>query len=99
MDWFIRTTTTIVFTLAALVAACDKPAPEEPPKPRWQYTQEDFAIGKPHTKNVRCNREIDELLEQIRGCFNTREHAACDSLQQQNSQKIARLKNATRCRH
>lgn len=86
--------------LAALITGCDRasvPDDAPTPKPRWEYTQEDFSIGKPHTKNARCNREIDALLEPIRACYNTHEQTGCTALQAENSKKIARLKNARRC--
>lgn len=96
MQRFVR-----LLLLAAATAAggCDGGSvPEEDaPKRRWEYTQEDFGIGKPHTKNSRCNRDIDAQLEAIRACYNAREHAECSTLQQQNSDKIARLKNSRRC--
>jgi hypothetical protein len=87
-------------TLVAAGVSCkNKPSEEEapPPKPRWQYTAEDFGIGRPHTKSAACNRQIDQLLEQIRACYNTREQRECEGLQQKNSDRIGRLKNSRRC--
>ncbi len=86
--------------VATAAAACKKqPPPEEPLKTpaRTDFAPEEFGIGRPHTKNTACNREIDQLLEEVRLCFNTRPGGNCDSLQQGNSGRISRIKNSLRC--
>ncbi|HJX19240.1 MAG TPA: hypothetical protein VJ437_13750 [Acidiferrobacterales bacterium] len=92
-----------LFVVAALiVGGCkQKPPPSEPSRtpPRTDYTPEDFGIGRKHTKNNTCNREIDQLLEQVRLCYGSRPITECEVLQRGNSDKIGRLKNTSRCRH
>jgi hypothetical protein len=88
---------TAAIVLAVGIAACEKKVEPEPAKPRWQYTEEDFGMGKPHTKNRACNREIDKILDQIRVCYNTRTDDECSRLQTQLSDRIGRLKNTRRC--
>jgi len=92
-----------LFIVAALVVVgCkQKPPPDEPSRtpPRTDYTPEEFGIGRKHTKSSTCNREIDQLLEQIRLCYGSRPIAECEVLQRGNSDKIGRLKNTNRCRH
>ena len=92
----------LIALLMLAVAGCKKqPPPEEPLKipPRTDFAPADFGIGRPHTKNAACNREIDQLLETVRLCFNTRPGGSCDALQQENSGKISRIKNSLRCGH
>jgi len=90
-------TALLIFSLAA----CHKPAPEEPPavktEHRTDFTPEEFGIGRPHTRSARCNREIDRLLEQIRQCVNKNPGADCDMLQQTSNNRIARLENSLHC--
>ena len=84
------------------LAACHKPAPEAPPdvktEHRTDFSPEEFGIGRPHTRSARCNREIDRLLGMIRQCINKNPDANCDSLQQANNDRIARLENSLHCR-
>ncbi len=77
-----------------LVSCKDQPPP---PKPHYIYTQEDFGMGRAHTHNESCNREIDRLLNETRLCYNAPESTNCQALQDRNSQQIARLKNSQRC--
>jgi len=87
--------------LVLSLAACHKPAPEALPavktEHRADFTPDEFGIGRPHTRSVRCNREIDRLLEQIRQCINKNPGADCGTLQQTNNNRIARLENSLRC--
>ena len=87
--------------VAALVlGGCkQKPPPDEPSRtpPRTDFSPEDFGIGRRHTKSTICNREIDQLLEQVRLCHGSRPASECDVLQRGNSDKIGRLKNTSRC--
>lgn len=86
--------------LAALTAGCKPKPPADVSlniKPRTDFTQADFGIGRPHTRNQACNREIDRLLNETRLCFNTHPDGGCDALQQSNSDRIGRLKNSERC--
>lgn len=83
------------------LAACkQKPPPDQPSRtpPRTDFTPEEFGIGRKHTPDAACNREIDQMLEQVRQCYNTRPMAECDRLRSADSDKIARMKNSTRCR-
>lgn len=83
------------------VAACkQKPPPDQPSRtpPRTDFTPEEFGIGRKHTPDAACNREIDQMLEQVRQCYNSRPMADCDRLRSADSDKIARMKNSTRCR-
>ena len=84
------------------LTACHKPAPEQPPEvkteQRTDFTPDEFGIGRPHTRSARCNQEIDRLLEQIRQCVNKNPGADCDTLQQTNNDRIARLENSLHCR-
>ncbi len=90
----------IVLTLA--VGGCkQKPPPEAPSRtlPRTEYSPEEFGVGRQHTKSASCNREIDQLLDQARLCYSARPLAECEVLQRANTEKIARLKNSSRCSH
>lgn len=85
--------------LLTVVAGCKEPPPEPhvPTVPRTDFGPEEFGIGRPHTTNQACNREIDFLLDEVRRCFNERPGENCARLQQQRSQEIARFKNSARC--
>jgi len=88
--------------IMATITGCKPKPPADVPlniKPRTDFTPADFGIGRPHTQNRVCNREIDRLLDQTRLCFNSHPDGGCDVLQQSNSDRIARLKNSERCRH
>lgn len=90
----------IVVTLS--VGGCkQKPPSDEPSRtpPRTDYSPEEFGIGRKHTKSNTCNREIDQLLEQVRHCYGSRPITECEALQRGNSDKIGRLKNTSRCSH
>lgn len=88
-----------VAILAAVAGCKQKPPPDAPSHtpPRTDFVPADFGVGRAHTKNAACNREIDRLLEQVRLCYNSRPTAECDPLQRAESDKIARLKNSRRC--
>jgi hypothetical protein len=88
--------------LAILASGCKPKAPADVSlniKPRTDFAPADFGIGRPHTRNQACNREIDRLLDQTRLCFNSHPDGGCDALQQTNSDHIGRLKNSERCQH
>jgi hypothetical protein len=91
----------LMATTLAVGGCKQKPPPDEPSRtpPRTDYSAEDFGIGRKHTKNAACNREIDQLLEQVRHCYASRPITECEVLQRGNSDKIARLKNTSRCSH
>lgn len=96
--FFILATTLVLLS----AGACKKAPPPEAPariQPRTDFAPHEFGIGKPHTKNNLCNREIDEQLEQIRQCYNTSTTAECEVLQRSNTERINRLKNAAHCSH
>lgn len=65
---------------------------------RTDFAPEEFGIGRSHTKNPGCNRQIDELLDQIRVCYNGRSDTDCAALQRANSDHIGKLKNSRHCR-
>ena len=84
------------------VSGCKKQKePEGPARivPRNDFAPEEFGIGKAHTRNFSCNREIDSYLNEIRKCFNSHTAEACEDLQRNRSDKINRLKNAAHCAH
>jgi hypothetical protein len=91
----------IALAAAVVLSACGKaPEPEAYKKTehRRDFAPEEFGIGRPHTKNRACNREIDTLLDAVRVCYNTRPEPECAVLQEQHSDRITRLKNSSRCR-
>ncbi len=89
--------------LALAIWLLSVPAYAEPaggsaaPGPNFQFTPEDFGIGRKHTPNTSCNREVDKILEDTRQCFNTRPAAECDDTQKKNSKKIATYTKSPRC--
>ena len=90
----------IALTVLAMLAACGKGAETEPYKKtehRRDFAPEEFGIGRQHTRDHACNREIDQLLDAARICYNTRTEAECVALQEKQSDRIARLKNSVRC--
>jgi len=92
----------LFLAVTLVVGGCkQKPPPEQPSRTpqRTDFSPEDFGIGRKHTKSNTCNREIDQLLEEVRVCHGTRPGPACDVLQRSNSDKIGRLKNTSRCNH
>lgn len=92
----------LVIGLCAIsLAACKQKPPSDQPSrtpPRTDFTPEEFGIGRKHTPDAACNREIDQMLEQVRLCYNSRPMDECDRLRSADSDKIARMKNSTRCR-
>lgn len=92
-------TTLLVLSLAA----CHQPTTGVPPEAktahRTDFTPEEFGIGRRHTRSARCDREIDQLLEQIRQCVNENPGVNCDTLQQTNNYRIGRLETSLHCRH
>ena len=98
----MRPWTVLFIVMVALAAGCkQKPPPDQPSRtpPRTDFSPEEFGIGRKHTKSAACNHEIDQLLEQVRRCYGSRPTAECEVLQRGNSDKIARLKNTSRCSH
>lgn len=92
----------LLAVILASVAACKQKAPPDAPShtpPRTDFAPEDFGVGRAHTKNTVCNREIDLMLERMRRCYNTQATAECDTLRRAESDKITRLKNSRRCSH
>lgn len=90
----------IALTVLATLAACGKGTETEPYKKteyRRDFTPEEFGIGRQHTRDHACNRDIDQLIDAVRICYNTRTEAECVVLQEQHSGRIARLKNSLRC--
>jgi hypothetical protein len=89
-----------VGTLLMLTGCSDSkpPAEEKLELPKYKFDAEDFGIGRKHTPNAGCNRQIDALLEEIRACYNTQPAEACQAIQEKHNDRIGRLKNLTRCR-
>ncbi|MEW6331068.1 MAG: hypothetical protein AB1560_06395 [Pseudomonadota bacterium] len=90
----------IALAVLAALAACGKGPDTEPYKKtehRRDFAPEEFGIGRQHTRDSACNREIDQLLDAVRVCYNTRTEAECVALQQRQADRIARLKNSLRC--
>jgi len=86
--------------LGVVLLGCEKaPEPEHKIERRTDFAPEEFGVGRPHTRNAACNREIDRLLDATRLCFNSRPEPECNRLQEQHAQTIARLKGTARCRH
>lgn len=99
----LATGTWIVAFSVLLFAGCSRKPPEpeaaRPTQQRTDFAPEDFGVGRPHTRNASCNRQIDRLLDEVRLCFNSGKGPACDPLQQDNSGRIERIKNSAACRH
>lgn len=91
----------LIMAALALGGCKDKPPANQhtPTPPRTDYTPEEFGVGRTHTKSRTCNREIDQLLEELRVCYGSRPQAECEALQHGHSEKIGRMKNSNRCRH
>jgi hypothetical protein len=84
--------------LAVGASAQNTGAPNSAPeKARPQWDPEEFGIGRKHTANARCNRQIDKILEENRNCFNTRPTAECDALMKKNSKKMGSYIRSPRC--
>jgi hypothetical protein len=95
---------TLVLAIAMLagVSACKQKPPTDDGKShtvqRTEYDPEEFGIGRQHTRDQACNRDIDRLLDEIRLCYKELGTAArCEVVQERNSEKIKRLKNSVRC--
>ena len=91
-----------VLTALAVVSACKQKPPPDDGKvqivQRTDYTPEEFGIGRTHTADAACNREIDQLLDEVRLCYKNGGTAAkCEYIQHKSSDKIKRLKNSVRC--
>jgi len=85
-----------------IVSACKPKAPADDGKahtvPRTDYAPEEFGIGRNHTPDKSCNRDIDRLLDEVRLCYRKQgASGACDDIQTRNAERIARLKNTVRC--
>jgi len=92
----------VTAAVVAGVVACNKKSDTEQPakiQPRSDFAPEEFGIGRAHTRNFACNREIDIYLDEIRKCYNTHNTGACEDLQRNRTDKINRLKNSAHCRH
>jgi hypothetical protein len=95
--------TGVAIALATGIVACKEKAapaqspPRAAPKSGWEYTPDDFSIGRKHTPNANCNRQIDRLLDEIRSCFNTHPSQECEATQRKNSEKIGQFRKSRRC--
>jgi len=90
----------ILGILLIVLAACEQKTQEmaKPTEQRTDYSPEEFGIGRRHTPDRRCNREIDNLLNGIRLCYQrSGTSEKCERVQQQNNNVIKKLKNSVRC--
>lgn len=97
-----RTASIVLATLvaSAFLFGCGEKKREETvskTEHRRDFGPEEFGIGKPHTRNATCNREIDKLLEEIRACYNSRPESGCDGISAKNNDRIGRVKGLQRC--
>ena len=91
-----------LLVVVAVVSGCKQKPPPDDGKAhivqRTDYTPEEFGIGRTHTADAACNREIDQLLDEVRLCYKNGGTAAkCEYIQRKSSDKIKRLKNSVRC--
>ena len=97
----IRILVLAIAVLAGSSACKQKPPPDDGKShtiQRTDYDPEEFGIGRNHTRDSACNRDIDQLLDEIRLCYKERGTATkCEVVQERNSEKIKRLKNSVRC--
>lgn len=56
-------------------------------------------MGRKHTRNAACNRDIDAILNEVRQCVNSGKGVACDTLREKNSVRVTKIKNSNRCQH
>lgn len=98
----IRLWLVVSIAVLGLIACRDSQRPDETSASvtphRTNFAPDEFGIGRPHTKNPACNREIDKFLEQIRICYNGGSDTDCAALQRTHSAQIGKLKNSHRCR-
>lgn len=96
----MRTILTLI-CITLVLAACDWKSKEKeipPVKQRTDYSPEEFGIGRRHTPDRSCNRDIDKLLDKIRLCYKAKGVSGkCDTVQQQSNRKIKKLKHSLRC--
>ncbi|MDH4133171.1 MAG: hypothetical protein OEV31_00135 [Gammaproteobacteria bacterium] len=87
--------------LALLLAGgCSKKeTPSQPTVQRTDFSPEEFGMGRAHTRNAGCNREIDAIMDITRLCVNSGQGKACDPVREKNSERISRIKNSARCQH
>lgn len=91
----------ILGVTAVLLGACDSKPPaavNTATEQRTDYTPEEFGIGRRHTPDSACNRDIDALLDGIRLCYKSDGISdKCERLQQKNNAAIKRLRHSIRC--
>lgn len=88
--------------IAAIPACKPKPPPDAAVShtvQRRDFAPEEFGIGREHTPDRACNRQIDQILDETRRCYNNPPAGGCERLQEANAAKIGRLKNSERCAH
>jgi len=87
--------------ILAMLTACDwKPEKEKDTRiiQRTDYSPDEFGMGRRHTPNRGCNRDIDALLNEIRLCLkNYGVSDKCDNVQKKASKKISHMKHTIRC--
>ena len=90
----------VVALATVAIPACKKKPPEEIVShtvQRRDFAPEEFGIGREHTPDRACNRDIDQILDETRRCFNNPPAGGCNRLQEANAARIGRLKNSERC--
>ncbi len=93
----MKTFTLLMLTTLCTAAALGADAPKDGTAAPLQYSEEDFGIGRKHTPNAWCNRQIDKLLEDTRQCVNTHAAGECDTRMKKNSQKMGGYIRSPRC--
>lgn len=84
--------------LTVVATAQDRATPDTgAAKPRLKWAPEEFGIGRKHTANARCNRQIDKLLEDNLNCFNTRPSTECEPLMKKNTKAMGVYIRSPRC--
>jgi hypothetical protein len=90
----------ILICLLIVLSACEKESEKEikPVVQRTEYSPEEFGMGRRHTPDRACNRNIDALLNKIRLCYkNSGVSKKCDAVQQSSNDSIKKLKHSIRC--
>jgi hypothetical protein len=93
----IRLTLSTAVLLAGLTGCSDKPKDEPLQLPQYQFEEADFGVGRKHTPNAACNRQIDAWLREVVQCYNTHPKDQCAAMQEKTGERIGRLRNSRRC--
>jgi hypothetical protein len=84
--------------LLATTIHAEPPAQGAPPTdPNFKFSKEDFGVGRKHTPNAWCNKQIDKLLDEVRDCFNSNPATECEALKAKNTKKMGGYIKNPRC--